>query len=540
MSHIGTIFWPLFINTLNRVQKSFYFHLFINLLINSVTIPLLDQWSVSSLIAEQYAMGTHIFMLIILIECVSSLHRTYAIEPHKVEFNAIAHQLVERYVLGKIETISHDCQKKLLDGDYQTRKNAVKWNLINLMTIVINNIIQFVPMVGYMIWVGLKSPMTIVTYSLGIYLFMKYNKPESVEWSSYDKNWKVYNCFRNNEYSDLIHNRGMHCHDKMSECMFEHEIMRGKDHLLDVKYTENINIVFNIITIINCGFILSNNIDTTYIIIYIQYIRLLKNNLQMISTIIKQWNTTEKENSNYEKLFLDTVPDTDISNQVPIIDNITIIKGSQFIRDGKNALSITNTITLKRGIIVYVKGASGAGKTTLFDIIAGIIKHCKTNFKILVDTNVMTHGFEHIKIFRTYLATSIQINSSKTSVHDIVTSNRTDANLILVWEALKMAECTFVISDTIYKDDGTFSKGQTNRLKVARYLYDILLDKPSLVILDEIADGVDPETTTMIATNIYDYFRRNNILCLVATHLPYLQTMNYDMQINITDGVVSI
>ena len=79
-----------------------------------------------------------------------------------------------------------------------------------------------------------------------------------------------------------------------------------------------------------------------------------------------------------------------------------------------------------------------------------------------------------------------------------------------------------------------------NRLKVARYLYDILVDQPSIVLMDEIADGVDPKTTIQIAKNIYTYFRQNNILCLVTTHLPYLQEMKYEMEIKIDHGYVSV
>jgi hypothetical protein len=58
--------------------------------------------------------------------------------------------------------------------------------------------------------------------------------------------------------------------------------------------------------------------------------------------------------------------------------------------------------------------------------------------------------------------------------------------------------------------------------------------------MDEIADGVDPKTTIKIANNIYSYFRENSILCLVTTHLPYLQEMKYEMEVKIDRGYISI
>lgn len=119
-------------------------------------------------------------------------------------------------------------------------------------------------------------------------------------------------------------------------------------------------------------------------------------------------------------------------------------------------------------------------------------------------------------------------------------SNRTNHNCESVWYAIKLSNCDdFINEGNIYNNDITLSKGELNRIKVARYMYDVLVDNPSIVFLDEIADGVDSNKTINIANNIYDYFRRNNILCFVTTHLPYLQTLKYDMEINIKDGIVT-
>ena len=538
--------WQLLTQTIKRVQKPFYFHMIMNMIINAMLIPLLDQWSVTTIINKDIAFGVKIFITVTITECISRIYKIRYTEPERTKINAIAHELVDRYVLEKLEKISNDCQKKLLEGDYQNKKNALKWSMINLIKQLNENIIQFIPMVVYIIWIGIKSPFTIITYTIGISLTITYTKAEFIGWEGYDKNWKEMSCYRNNQYSDLVHGRGKYNHDKLSKFAYKNEILTGTDQMYDTTYVENINMAFDMITIINCLIMLfrydsgltNNNIDATFMVIYIQYIRTLKGNLQLICTLIKQWHSTKKEYNNYEKLFIHTVPDTDTVNQIDIKNNISIMQDSRLVRNDKLLLKVSQTITLEKGKIVYVAGVSGSGKTTLFDVMAGVIKHCKTSFKIKVDGVDMEYGFEHLKRTRIYLATNIQINPNQTNVEKIVSSNRKTTNLASVNEALQMSECTFVTDIT--RENITYSKGQINRLKVARYLYDILIEKPSMVILDEIADGVDPETTIKIAENIYTFFRKNNILCLVATHLPYLQTMNYDLQINIDNGKLYI
>jgi ABC-type multidrug transport system ATPase subunit len=523
---------------LATINKSFYFHILVNLLVNTITIPLLDQYSTINIVASNYNLGINMFIIMTIIHCVSNVHNSYFLEPSRIEFNAIAHKTTEQYTLNMLEGISHACQKKLLDGDYQNKKSTIKWGLKNLTSQLMDNFIQVIPMIGYVIWIGYHSPFTVIIYIVSIYVCMIYNKIESVEWTEYNKNFDDYHNYRNNQYSDLIHGRGQFCHNQMAECMFNHEKTQGKDRLSEIQYTNRINIVFNIITIINCYLVLSNNENPAFIIIYIQYINHLKNNLHTFTNLFKQYKQVETDYMNYIKLFENTIPSEEVP-QYTICNNITIEKNSKFIRDDFT-LCVQDTLTFPMGQIVYVCGASGSGKTTLFDIMAGIIKHSETQFKVRVDECVMQNGCGHLESVRVYLVSDIRITMYKTSIYDIVTSKSLNSNCTTVHEALKFAHCDdFVNEDNLYKDDITFSKGQCNRLKVARYIYDILMKKPSIVFLDEIADGVDPEKTIKIANNLYDYFRQNNILCFVTTHLPYLQQLQYDMKINVVKGLVT-
>lgn len=170
---------------------------------------------------------------------------------------------------------------------------------------------------------------------------------------------------------------------------------------------------------------------------------------------------------------------------------------------------------------------------------AGIIKHHLTSMKIKIDDNIMPDGFENIKTQRIYVASDIRIQSHQVSPLSIITSNRSNIENNMVKRALEMAQCDFITESNLSDINVKLSKGQINRLKVARYMYDILTEKSSVVFLDEIADGVDPSSTIKIANSIFEYFRSEGIICFMTTHLPYLQEMMYDQHIRISGGLIT-
>jgi ABC-type lipoprotein export system ATPase subunit len=523
-----------------QVDKSLYFHLGISLLINTILIPLLDQVSTTIIIEHQFHMGIFVFCGVILIESLASYHNLYFMEKYKTQFNAIAHQQVEIHILQELEKLSHISQKKLLESNYTHKKNTIKWELLIFIIQLTDTFKNLIPILGYIVWIFYKSPFSILTYSVVIYMYTKYAVIESVESDKFHQIWNSYESYQDAQLSDLIHNRGNLCHQNMAKSMHENEELRGQDRFYRIRYTETINIVFGLVTILNSLWVLYGSIDITFIIIFIQYIRSLKFSLQIVVTVYKQYIEAKKEYQNYIEIFNDTTEIGDPVCELSFKDRITILEGSTFMRDDKIALSVQNTITLKKGSVVYVSGDSGAGKTTFLDILSGVIKHNMTNFQVLIDQEFAPEGFEHLKCKRVYVATSIIIGNRNNSIKNIVTSNRNTDNDYYVWNALKMAECEFVSFENLYQKDINLSKGQLNRLKVARYLYDILVEQPSIVLMDEIADGVDPKTTSKIANNIYSYFRENSILCLVTTHLPYLQEMKYEMEVKIDRGYISI
>lgn len=375
-------------------------------------------------------------------------------------------------------------------------------------------------------------------YIVSAYFYLKYTKYETVEKTEYYENWDKNNSYKRNQYSDLLHGRSEICHEGMAKCAEKHEELRGQDHVLNSLYTGKLNVILNIVIILNCFFVSLKNSDPKFIIIYIQYVKQLKINTQIITNMYKSYTTAAKNYKLYQGIFKDTLPMTQNVTRIKFDSSIIIKKASNFMRNEKMALVINDTLTIMKGMIIYLSGESGVGKSTFFDIITGTIKHSETNFNVLIDGKRLKHGFEHLKIGRVYVESDINVDIKNDSYYNLIVSNQETFNIENVWAATRMAECDFITEENLNVKTSKISRGQKTRLKVARYMAEICsMNPPSdLVVLDEIADGVDPSTTIKIANNIFNYFRKRNITCILATHIACLQEMKYDMQINIIKG----
>ena len=206
-----------------------------------VVFPLLDQLSTSNIIDGQYGYGVTLFVMIAGFECVSNLHLIYYLEPNKATFSHEVHRSCERYSLSFMEHISHACQRKLLDGDISQKTRFYKWQLKAFVMQIIDSTIAFIPILGYLLWIAYRSPFTVLTYIVSIYMYIRYVEAPTIDIDEYNKVWDKYNSFKNNEYSDLIHARGPNCHDKMADCMFDFESVHSTNNYLETKYSQNIH-----------------------------------------------------------------------------------------------------------------------------------------------------------------------------------------------------------------------------------------------------------------------------------------------------------
>ena len=152
--------------------------------------------------------------------------------------------------------------------------------------------------------------------------------------------------------------------------------------------------------------------------------------------------------------------------------------------------------------ITVLRGPSGAGKTTLIDMLIGL--HRPASGSVLLDDVPLQDinldqwrkriGYvpQELSLFHDSIRENITLGDSQYTDVDVIEALE-HAGALAIVEALPEG------LDTIVGEHGTkLSGGQRQRLAIAR----ALVTKPDLLILDEVTSALDPETETEICNNI--------------------------------------
>lgn len=161
------------------------------------------------------------------------------------------------------------------------------------------------------------------------------------------------------------------------------------------------------------------------------------------------------------------------------------------------------SLQIKPGQVVALVGPSGAGKTTIVDVLLGVISP--------------DSGFVEISGLDPISAESKWPGALAYVPQDIVITNGTIRENVgmgyppknidddLVWDALKIAQLDQLVRelpqglDTLLGDRGSgLSGGQKQRLGIARALF----TKPRLLVLDEATSALDGETEASVSAAI--------------------------------------
>jgi len=193
----------------------------------------------------------------------------------------------------------------------------------------------------------------------------------------------------------------------------------------------------------------------------------------------------------------------------------------KYENDGNLILKDLN-LTIPKGNSVAIAGVSGAGKSTVADLITLLIKPSKG--EILIDginSNDINNQFWRSRIGYVSQESIIFNDTIKNNI-DLLGSlknKNSDGDLKKIKQAAKMAFIhEFIQSlpdgyDTLVGDRGVrLSGGQRQRLFIARELF----RNPSLLILDEATSSLDVESERKIQKSID--FLKGSITILVITH----------------------
>lgn len=182
---------------------------------------------------------------------------------------------------------------------------------------------------------------------------------------------------------------------------------------------------------------------------------------------------------------------------------------------------ITNAnIVIPRGAVTAVTGFSGAGKTTLVDIILGLYR--PDSGDVLVDGVPL--GELDLQRWRAMVG---YVPQELLLYHDTIMVNVTLGDPSFsrqdVENALRQADAWDFVSalpdgiDHVVGERGSLlSGGQRQRIAMAR----ALVHKPKLLVLDEATSALDPHTAALIVRNVCDTARATGVTVLSITHQP--------------------
>lgn len=184
------------------------------------------------------------------------------------------------------------------------------------------------------------------------------------------------------------------------------------------------------------------------------------------------------------------------------------------------------SFTLKKGTVTALVGRSGAGKTTIADLLLGLLT--PTAGEIRIDGQALNaenlpawrHSLGYIPQDPLILNASVRENLLRFHPH------ATEADMV---DALKRAQAWPVIEglpeglDTLLGDEGVrLSGGERQRIVLAR----VLMGNPRLIVMDEATSAMDYESETAVRRAIAALDREITIL-IIAHRLATVRTAQY-------------
>ena len=184
---------------------------------------------------------------------------------------------------------------------------------------------------------------------------------------------------------------------------------------------------------------------------------------------------------------------------------------------GKKALASKLNLTVERGDFITISGKSGEGKSTLLQVMAGLLQPKQGD--ILLD-EICIHSNENIFDFVGYV--SQQPFLFQGSVLDNITMlNHENLNVDFVNQLIQeleledwVASLPNGLDSELLIESKTLSGGQKQRIALARALY----FKPEILLLDESTNQLDERLEKKVFTFLKSLTDNRNVTIVAVSH----------------------
>ncbi|MDU2290018.1 ABC transporter ATP-binding protein [Clostridium disporicum] len=260
------------------------------------------------------------------------------------------------------------------------------------------------------------------------------------------------------------------------------------------------NISYLIISVAGGYLILKGHSITVGVVF--SFLLYMRNFTRPINEIMNLFNTIQSALAGAERVF--EVIDEDKEQDKESAKNIDNIEGHVELKnvtfsyeEGKEILKNVS-IEAKNGEVIAIVGPTGAGKTTIINLL--------TKFYDIDSGDILIDGKNINEITRESLRKTVSMVLQDTylfseSVSDNIRYGRLDASDEDVIKAAKMADAHHFIKqlpegyNTVLSDNGgNLSQGQRQLLAIAR----AILSNASILILDEATSSIDTRTEVLI------------------------------------------
>jgi ABC-type multidrug transport system fused ATPase/permease subunit len=214
-----------------------------------------------------------------------------------------------------------------------------------------------------------------------------------------------------------------------------------------------------------------------------------------------------------------------------------VIKNLKFAYGESNQFQLSKIdLFVAQGEHIAISGSSGAGKTTLVDLILGVLTPTKGSIEI--------SGVNPLQAFKQWPGATAYVPQDIVIVNGTIWENIAlgfsfDQNHEYhIWDALKLAHLDDYVRNL---PEGLFTQvgergyklsgGQRQRLGIARALY----TKPKILVMDEATSALDGETESDIANAIKSLRGKTTVL-IIAHRLSSVR--NADQVIFMSNGTI--